>query len=133
MLGWPASAQAATDHNQAFTTQAIEIEVQVGPAMTTCTVQADLYTPAGVDAGNKAPAILTSNGFGGSKDDDGQKAGASAFAKAGYVAISYSGLGFGGSNCKIYLDDRDYDGKAGKQIVDVLAGSKAYTDKGTTD
>ena len=75
-------------------------------------MQADLYTPTGVDAGNKAPAILTSNGFGGSKDDDGQTAGASAFAKAGYVAISYSGLGFGGSDCKIYLDDRDYDGKA---------------------
>ena len=134
LLGWPASAQAATDHDQAFDKQAIEIKVQVGPANNIpCTVQADLYTPEGVDAGNKAPAILTSNGFGGSKDDEGQKAGASAFAKAGYVAISYSGLGFGGSDCKIYLDDRDYDGKAGKQIVDVLAGSKAYADKGTTD
>ena len=114
VLGWPASAHAATDHDQAFDTQAIEIEVQVGPANDIpCTVQADLYTPEGVDAGNKAPAILTSNGFGGSKDDEGQVAGASAFAKAGYVAISYSGLGFGGSDCKIYLDDRDYDGKAG--------------------
>jgi predicted acyl esterase len=131
LLGWPASAQAATDHDQAFDKQAIEIKVQVGPANNIpCTVQADLYTPEGVDAGNKAPAILTSNGFGGSKDDEGQKAGASAFARAGYVAISYSGLGFGGSDCKIYLDDPDYDGKAGKQIVDVLAGLKAYTDEG---
>ena len=133
-VGLPAGAQAATDHDQAFDTQAIEIEVQVGPANDIpCTVQADLYTPEGVDADNLAPAILTSNGFGGSKDDEGQVAGASAFAKAGYVAISYSGLGFGGSDCKIYLDDRDYDGKAGKQIVDVLAGSKAYTDEGTAD
>jgi len=134
VLGWPASAQAATGHDQAFDTQAIEIDVLVGPAEDIpCTVRADLYTPAGVDAGNKAPAILTSNGFGGSKDDEGQTAGASAFAKAGYVAISYSGLGFGGSDCKIYLDDRYYDGKAGKQIVDVLAGSRAYTDEGGGD
>jgi ABC-2 type transport system ATP-binding protein len=132
--GWPASAHAATGHDQAFTTQAIEIETLVGPDNDiACTVQADLYTPEGVDAGNKAPAILTSNGFGGSKDDEGQTAGASAFAKAGYVAISYSGLGFGGSDCKIYLDDRDYDGQAGKQIVDVLAGSRAYRDEGGGD
>ena len=29
------------------------------------------------------------------------------------MVISYSGLGFGGSDCKITLDDPDYDGKAG--------------------
>jgi ABC-2 type transport system ATP-binding protein len=129
--GWPASAQAAPDHDQAYTVQAIEIEVEIPDD--TCIVQADLYKPAGVNPGNKAPAILTSNGFGGSKDDDGQKAGASAFAKAGYVAISYSGLGFGESDCKIFLDDREYDGEAGKQIVDVLAGDEPYTDEGTGD
>ena len=134
LLGWPASGQAATDHDQKFTKTPILIDVRVGPSDSVpCTVQADLYTPEGVDAGNKAPAILTSNGFGGSKDDDGQKAGASAFAKAGYVAISYSGLGFGGSDCKIYLDDPDYDGKAGKQIVDVLAGSAPYAEEGGAD
>ncbi len=132
-VGWPASAQAVPDHDQAFDTQAIEIETMVGPDEDIpCTVQADLYVPEGVNADNLAPAILTSNGFGGSKDDDGQKAGASAFAKAGYVALSYSGLGFGDSDCKIYLDDRDYDGKSGKQIVDVLAGSKGYTDENST-
>jgi ABC-2 type transport system ATP-binding protein len=129
--GWPASAQAVPDHDQAYAVQAIEIEVEIPGD--TCIVQADLYTPAGVDAEHPAPAILTSNGFGGEKDDEKQVAGASAFAKAGYVAISYSGLGFGDSDCKIYLDDRDYDGEAGEQIVDVLAGSKAYADAGTGD
>ena len=126
-VGLPAGAQAATDHDQKFTKTPILINVRVGPSDTPCTVKADKYTPAGVTAKRPAPAILTSNGFGGSKDDEGQTAGASAFAKAGYVVISYSGLGFGGSNCKIYLDDRDYDGKAGKQIVDVLAGTRSYT------
>ena len=44
--------------------------------------------------------------------------------------LSYSGLGFGKTNCKITLDDPDWDGKAGKQMVDVLAGKRAYTDRG---
>ena len=118
----------AADHNQAFTKTAILVEVLVGPENNIpCTVKADKYQPAGVDRKHPAPAILTTNGFGGAKDDGGQTAGASAFAKAGYVVISYSGLGFGGSDCKITLDDPDYDGKAGSQLVDVLAGSRPYT------
>ena len=44
--------------------------------------------------------------------------------------LSYSGLGFGGSSCKITLDDPDYDGKAGSQLVSFLGGAPdiAYTD-----
>ena len=49
------------------------------------------------------PAILTTNGFGGSKDD--QAGIGKAFASRGYEVLSYSGLGFGGSGCKITLDD----------------------------
>jgi ABC-2 type transport system ATP-binding protein len=41
--------------------------------------------------------------------------------------LSYSGLGFGGSSCKIYLDDPDYDGRAGSQMVGVLAGTHTFT------
>ena len=135
----PASAASAGDtgssrttspagHDQPFTTTPITVEVKVGPKDDIgCTVKADLYRPEGVDAAHPAPAILTTNGFGGAKDDEGQSAGASAFAKAGYVVVSYSGLGFGGSDCKITLDDRDHDGKAGRQLVDVLAGTRDYT------
>ena len=67
------------------------------------------------------PAILTTNGFGGSKDD--QAGIGKAFAGRGYVVLSYSGLGFGGSGCKITLDDPDWDGKAGRQLVSYLGGS----------
>ncbi len=121
-------APAPRDHNQAFTRIPITVDVLVGPEKDiSCTIKADKYQPAGVDVAHPAPAILTTNGFGGSKNDAGQAAGASAFAKAGYVVISYSGLGFGGSDCKITLDDPDYDGMAGKQMVDVLAGERDYT------
>ena len=52
----------------------------------------------------------------------------SAYARRGYVFLAYSGLGFGGSGCKIQLDDPDWDGKAGKQIVSFLGGSHAASD-----
>jgi ABC-2 type transport system ATP-binding protein len=86
-----------------------------------CGITADLYRPDGASASNPMPAILTTNGFGGSKDDSNQAAIGRGFAQAGYVVLSYSGLGFGGSGCKITLDDRR-DGKAGSQLVDVLPG-----------
>ena len=44
------------------------------------------------------------------------------------MVLSYSGLGFGGSGCKITLDDRDYDGKAASQLVTFLGGGKAAKD-----
>jgi len=99
-----------------------------------CVVDADLYTPAGVTKTNPAPAILTTNGFGGSKAD--QAGLGRAYAAKGYVVLSYSGLGFGsdatqpgsGSGCKITLDDREHDGQAAKQLIDFLGGTKADDD-----
>jgi ABC-2 type transport system ATP-binding protein len=74
------------------------------------------------------PAILATNGFGGSKDD--QAGIGRYFASTGYVVLSYSGLGFGGSGCKITLDDPDIDGVAASQLVGYLGGDDgvAYLD-----
>jgi predicted acyl esterase len=119
-----APAASAAD---AVTVKTLHFAVLVGPNDDVkCDVIGDLYTPAGVDKAHPAPAILTTNGFGGSKND-GAKLG-KAYAARGYVVLSYSGLGFGGSTCKITLDDRDYDGKAGSQLVTFLGGGSAATD-----
>ena len=99
-----------------------------------CVVDADLYTPKRVNADHPAPAILTTNGFGGSKAD--QAALGMAYASKGYVVLSYSGLGFGstattsgsGSQCKITLDDREHDGAAASQPIDFLAGKTTAKD-----
>ena len=80
----------------------------------------DLYRPSTATKAHREPAILTTNGFGGSKDDQADLA--KAFARRGYVVLSYSGLGFGGSGCKITLDDPDWDGKAAQQLVTFLGG-----------
>ena len=74
----------------------------------TCTIDADLYKPHSASRAARVPAILTTNGFGGSKAD--QAGLGAAFAKRGYAVLSYTGLGFPDSGCKISLDDPGVDG-----------------------
>ncbi len=136
LLGVGAVSHAAAP---AYTVTSLKITTTVAsetalgtPA--TCVVDADLYTPAGASKEHPAPAILTTNGFGGSKHD--QAGLGAAYATKGYVVLSYSGLGFGsdatvpgsGSSCKITLDDREHDGAAGSQLIDFLGGLKVADD-----
>src|SRR4051812_36066014 len=96
-----AGASAATP----YSVRTLHFKVAVGPdSSTPCDVVGDVYTPTAASATHRVPAILTTNGFGGSKDD--QAGYGQYFASHGYVVLSYSGLGFGGSDCKITLDDR---------------------------
>src|ERR1700709_199568 len=126
-------ASAATDDTPGYSVRALTVDVKVGPANEQdCRVDADLYLPDGASATHKVPAILTTHGFGGDKADSNQVAIGKGFAGQGYAVLSYSGLGFGKTDCKIELDDPDWDGKAGKQMVDVLAGTRAYTPAGSS-
>src|SRR4051794_33445091 len=110
-----------------FTVKTLHFDVGTGPSGDKhCDVVGDLYKPKSASSAHPAPAILTTNGFGGSKDDQADVA--RLEAARGYVVLSYSGLGFGGSGCKITLDDRDYDGRAGSQLVSFLGGGKAAKD-----
>ncbi|MFJ8869368.1 CocE/NonD family hydrolase [Streptomyces sp. NPDC102473] len=109
-----------------YTVTPLEFTVRAGGR--SCTVDADLYRPAGVDARHPAPAVLATNGFGGSKDDGSTDVIGKAFAERGYVSLVYSGLGFGKSGCLITLDDPAIDGKAASGLVDFLAGTRAADD-----
>ena len=122
-----AAAAATPAVAEPFTVKTLHFSVKTGPSgEKTCDIVGDLYRPRSATKGHPAPAILTTNGFGGSKDD--QAGIARLQASRGYVVLSYSGLGFGGSGCKITLDDRDYDGRAGSQLVTFLGGGKKATD-----
>ena len=127
-------ARAAGAAEPGYRTQSLHFAVTVGPAgsQRECDIVGDLYTPDGASAQQPAPAILTTNGFGGSAAD--QRPFAQQYAALGYVVLSYSGLGFGGSGCKITLDDPDYDGMAGSQLVSFLGGAPgiAFTDAAHT-
>ncbi|MEU5211541.1 CocE/NonD family hydrolase [Streptomyces sp. NPDC020742] len=104
------------------------LKVTVRAGAHRCTVDADVYRPAGVDAAHPAPAVVTTNGFGGSKADGSTDAVAKAFAARGYVALAYSGLGFGRTGCPISLDDPRIDGQAASQLLDLLAGTRTADD-----
>ncbi|MGW8884987.1 CocE/NonD family hydrolase [Streptomyces sp. NPDC055749] len=117
----PARAETAQ-----YTVTPLKFTVRAGDR--SCTVDADLYRPAGVDAAHPAPAVLATNGFGGSKSDGSTDAIGKAFATRGYVGLAYSGLGFGKSGCLITLDDPAVDGKAASGLLDFLAGTRAADD-----
>ncbi|GAB3851215.1 hypothetical protein GCM10028801_00320 [Nocardioides maradonensis] len=117
----------------AYSVTTLHFKVVVGPNDDqTCDIVGDLYQPADASPTHRVPAILTTNGFGGSKND--QAGIGAAFASRDYEVLSYSGLGFGGSSCKVTLDDPDYDGKAGSQLISYLGGESgiAYTDAAHT-
>ncbi|UQA92227.1 CocE/NonD family hydrolase [Streptomyces halobius] len=122
------AAPATSEATNPYTVTALKITVQAGRRQ--CAVDADLYRPSGVNARHPAPAVVTTNGFGGSKSDSATAASAKAFATRGYVALAYSGLGFGKSGCPISLDDPQIDGMAARQLIDFLAGARR-ADNGT--
>jgi X-Pro dipeptidyl-peptidase (S15 family) len=128
LTGLSADTAQAADATPGYSVRHVTVDVKVGPDNHPCVVDADIYKPDKASRTNKKPAILTTNGFGGSKDDSNESAIGRGFVKQGYVVLAYTGLGFPSSGCKITLDDPAYDGKAGKQMVSVLAGTKSYLD-----
>ncbi|MGW6137642.1 CocE/NonD family hydrolase [Streptomyces sp. NPDC055140] len=125
-LAAPANAAPQTKQTGEYTVTALKFTIQAGGR--SCVVDADLYRPAGVDAAHTAPAVLATNGFGGSKSDGSTDAIGKAFAARGYVGLVYSGLGFGKSGCLVSLDDPRVDGAAASGLVDFLAGTRAADD-----
>ncbi|MGY1617733.1 CocE/NonD family hydrolase [Geodermatophilus sp. SYSU D00691] len=98
----------------------------LGPENRTCSIDADLYVPPGVTAADPGPALLATNGFGGTKAD--QAGFAQGFGELGYVTLSYTGLGFvDGDLCPITLDDREHDGAAAGQLLRFLGGDRSIT------
>ena len=96
----------------------------LGPENRTCQIDADLYVPAGVTARRPGPALLATNGFGGTKADQADFA--QGFGEHGYVTLSYTGLGFvDGDLCPITLDDREHDGAAASQLLRFLGGDSS--------
>jgi ABC-2 type transport system ATP-binding protein len=120
-LGAPAAGAAEPVKKE------LTFDVTVGPKDDTkCTITANLFIPEGASKANPVAAVMGTNGFGGSKSDFDTLA--PAYAKRGFAFLAYSGLGFGDSGCKITLDDPDWDGKAGSQLLSFLGGTKAATD-----
>lgn len=128
LVGSGSSASADHQPGEAYDVIPLTFAIDLGPLPEDdCTIDGDLYVPEGASASDRRPAVLSTNGFGGSKAD---QAGLSKlFASQGYVALSYSGLGFGKSGCEITLDDREHDGEAASQLIDFLGGATGIATK----
>lgn len=126
------SPTSGAEQAAAYTVQTLHFKVSAGPGQPDCDIIGDLYLPRQASPRRRVPAILTTNGFGGSKDDQADVG--ELFARRGYAVLSYSGLGFGGSDCKITLDDPDIDGVAGRQLISFLGGKSgiAFTNDAHT-
>lgn len=107
----------------AFTVEAFTLEVMTGPERDLAvTIDADLWVPASATAATPAPTVLTTHGFGGHKATSEQITNAAYFASHGYVVLSYTSMGFGGSSSCIGLDSLDYDVPVAVAAIDHLAG-----------
>ncbi|GAA2471697.1 CocE/NonD family hydrolase [Streptomyces longisporus] len=125
-LAAPQALTAPVSAAGQYSVTALKFTVQAGGRR--CAIDADLYRPAGVDSSHRAPAVLATNGFGGSKSDGTTDAVGKALAARGYVSLIYSGLGFGRSGCLISLDDPGIDGTAASRLIDFLGGKRAADD-----
>jgi putative CocE/NonD family hydrolase len=125
----PAAARTAAivaPKPASYRKQTLHLNVHIGPGdKQRCTIIFDLFRPDSATKRHPDPAVLTTNGFAGSKADvDGE---AEALAQQGYVALAYSGLGMGGSSCRIELDSFIWDGRAASQLVTFLGGGLRAT------
>ena len=117
---------AAVAAPQKYSKHTLHLIVHIGPGdKQRCNIIFDLFRPDSATKRHPVPAVLTTNGFAGSKADvDGE---AAALAQQGYVGLAYSGLGMGGSSCRIELDSFTWDGKAASQLVTFLGGGLRAT------
>ena len=114
-----------------YTATLISFDVHVGPGRsTTCPVTAEMFAPTSATPSRPVPAILTTNGFGGSYKD--QIPLAEFFAPRGFAVLTYSGLGFGGSGCQIELDLPQWDGMAASELISYL-GTLPFVEKDGPD
>ncbi len=106
----------------AWEVQPLTLEVMTGPdADLPVTIDADVWVPEVASPSSPAPAVLTTHGFGNTKDAAEQLANSAYFASHGYVVLSYTSMGFGGSSSCIGLDSLDYDVPVARAGIDHLA------------
>ncbi|MFZ2012612.1 MAG: alpha/beta fold hydrolase [Nocardioides sp.] len=126
------TATSATLASTGYTERTLHLWVHIGPkGAQRCNIVFDLYRPDGATRSHPAPAVLTTNGFGGSKES--QAGVGKRLARRGYVTLAYSGVGFGGSSCRIELDSFAWDGRAAAQLVRFLGGGSRATNGARVD
>ena len=85
----------------------------------------DLYVPTGASPRSRRPAILMTNGFGGSKSISEITSMSSFLARSGYVVLAYSAMGFGHSGGCVSLQSADHDIPGASQLITKVLDPRA--------
>lgn len=121
------SAATAIVGKQTYKTSDALIAVMDGPdGQHAATIDTRLYLPANATPTTPQPAILMTNGFGLDKLAGEIVSMADYLARQGYIVLTYSGQGFGGSSGCIRLDSFDYDVKDSMQLIDKMLVDPAF-------
>lgn len=115
---FPADVVRPSPGDQTFTTTDALVPVVDGPDDThDAMIDTRLYVPSGATAASPQPAILITHGFGLDKTSTEVVANATFLARHGYVVLTYTAQGFGGSSGCVTLQSRTYDVKDAQQLI----------------
>ncbi|MDC5696062.1 alpha/beta fold hydrolase [Intrasporangium calvum] len=112
-LAAPASGVASLT---AATTEDVSVPVGAESDGSAVTLDVAVWKPAGA---GPHPAVLLAHGFGGSKDS--VKDEATDLQERGYLVVTWSARGHGGSGGRIHLNDPDFEIADAKALVDLVA------------
>ena len=97
-----------------------------------------LHPAAGLKAGERAPTILQTHGWGGSRQTDPEagnsestgNVGVGPLRRAGFNVLTWDSRGFGESGGTVTVDSKDFEGRDVQKLLDWLAGQpEAQLDK----
>ena len=92
-------------------------------------IQVSFHPAAGLQAGQRAPTILQTHGWGGSRDtnpdsassDATGNAGTGPLRRAGFNVLTWDSRGFGQSGGTVEVDSKDFEGRDVQALLDWLA------------
>lgn len=125
LLVTPAPASQASQADQAAPEGGTPLSVAVTPEPDgePVDLEVTLFLPpegtAGADDDGRYAAVLLAHGFGGSQDDLVEQAG--DLAQEGFVVLTWTARGFGGSGGRIHLNAPDYEVDDVSRLLDLLA------------
>lgn len=116
-LGIAAAAATPGRAESGLTLRSEDLRLPVRPEPDGTPVSLDL-TVVSPDQPGPHPAVLLAHGFGGSKADLRERA--DGLAAQGYLVLTYSARGFGGSGGRIHLNDPQYEVNDAVALVSLL-------------
>jgi ABC-2 type transport system ATP-binding protein len=90
------------------------------------TIDTRLYVPDNATPRTPQPAVLMTHGFGLTKASPEVTSMATFLARHGYVVLTYTAQGFGGSSGCVSLQSRTYDVKDARQLITKVLQTKPY-------